>query len=531
MSFRFTAVCKGSLFALAIVCGASVVAQAQPGGGTSSGGALGKAGASMKLGVKKPVRTTTKPKTGTRPTGPDNSAQLEDALSLADDARQAGRDEAAERGYLLASKLVPSDPRPYLGLGHIYYNQKKYPDAERFYARAASLSRGDSEPLARLAFTYSEMQRLDEAVAAARRSVTAEPDDYYGYLALGYVLSLRKNYGEAETAYRKAVSLAPQPLVVLHSELVRIFGEQRRYTDAAIEAKRAVDIDPKDSSARFSYALMLQKLGQLVPSAEQYLEASKLNPKDSSPHSNVGLIYYMTERFTAARQHWSSAVSLGSTYTPDRIGILILDGRLAEAQIQLEDYTRKTPDDEDGWLMLGDVYRALGNDSGARVTDARAAQIAPEYVGLKRPNLKSLRSSGTSSTANNSQWSNTPTTNSPTSGSPASDVYIRQSYMAKNNNGKPGEPTMSFVPADRTIFCVLDLNTARAGTQVRFVWKTVQIEGSQNEEIKTVEYVTKPLEDKVQGNLSLPRDWPTGTYKVEIYLNGTLAKTINYRVV
>lgn len=526
MSFRFTGVCKGSLFALAIIFGASVVAQAQAGGGTTSGAAAGSA---VKVG-KKPIRTPIRPKPGTRPTGPDNSAQLEDALSLADDARQAGRDEAAERGYLLASRLVPSDPRPYLGLGYIYYGQKKYPDAERFYARAASLSRGDSEPLARLAFTYSEMQRMDEAVAAARRAVTAEPDDYYAYLALGYVLSLRKSYVESETAYRKSVSLAPQPQIVLHTELVRILGEQRRYADAAIEAKKAVDIDPKSSSLHFSYALMLQKLGQLVPSAEQYLEASRLDPKDSSSHSNVGLIYYMTERFTAARQHWSSAVSLGSTYPPDRIGILILDGKLAEAQTQLEDYTRKTPDDEDGWLMLGDVYRALGNDSGARVTDARAAQIAPEYVGLKRPNLKNLRSGPVSTSSNNTQWSNIPSTNSPT-GSPATDVFIKQSYMAKNNNGKPGEPTMSFVPGDRTIFCVLDLNTARAGTKVRFVWKTVEIEGSRNEEIKTVDYVTKPLEDKVQGNLSLPRDWPAGTYKVEIYLNGILAKTINYRVV
>ena len=64
---------------------------------------------------------------------------------------------------------------------------------------------------------------------------------------------------------------------------------------------------------------------------------------------------------------------------------MIIDGKLAEAQTQLEDYTKKTPEDEDGWLMLGDVYRALGNDSAARVTDARAAQIAPEYAGSSGP--------------------------------------------------------------------------------------------------------------------------------------------------
>ncbi|HJZ81510.1 MAG TPA: tetratricopeptide repeat protein, partial [Pyrinomonadaceae bacterium] len=428
------------LFSLAIILGGyAVTTQAQHGSGAGGGivgGAAANAGATMKLPSKKPPRTTTgntiKPRTGgptTKPTQPDNSAQMEDALSLADDARQAGRNEAAERGYQLASKLAPNDPRPYLGLGHIYYNQKKYPDAEKFYARAATLAKGDSEPYARLAFTYAEMERLDDALVAGRRAVTAQPENYYGYLALGYVLSLRKSYAEAESTYRKSVSLAPQPLVVLHLELVRILSDQRRYAEAVIEAKKAVDADPKDFSAHFNNALMLQKLGRLVPSSQEYLEAIKLSPKDSSPHSNVGLIYYMTENFAAARQHWAAAVDLGTTYPPDGIGLLILDGKFTEAQSRLEDYTKKTPEDEDGWLMLGDVYRALGNDSAARVTDARAAQIAPEYVGLKRPNLKNLRKDSSSS----SSWTQSPSTGS------SAEVFIQRVHLARNNNGRPGE--------------------------------------------------------------------------------------------
>lgn len=523
MKIRFIRFGKTPLVILAIIIGGSIsAALGQPHGGVIGGGISGPvAGSTMKLPAKKttrPTGTATK-KPGAKTTAPDNSAQLEDALSLADDARQAGRDEAAERGYLLAAKLVPGDPRPYLGLGHIYYNQKKYPDAEKFYTRAAVLARGDSEPYARLAFTYSDMKRFEDAVAAARRSVAAQPDNYYGYLALGYVLSLRHEYAEAETAYRKSVSLAPQPLIVLHSELVRILGQQRRYADALTEAKKEVDIDPKSFSARFDYAIMLQKLGQLGPSAQQYLEAIKLNPKDGAPHSNVGLIYYMTEDFSSAREHWSAAVSLGSTYEPDQIGLSILDGRLTEAQARLEDYTRKSSDDEDGWLMLGDVYRALGNDSAARVTDTRAAQIAPEYVGLKRPNLKHLRPGG-------SDWTSSPSN----SARSAREFSIQKVYMAKDDNGSPGAAALSFAPADRTIFCVVELNVAKAGTQVRFVWKTVEIEGSRDEEIKTVEYTTKPLEEKIQGNLTLPRDWPAGTYKVDIYVNGTFSKTINYKV-
>jgi len=503
------------LIMLFILGGSVALVRAQPSGGGVAGGAANVSG-TMKLPAGKATRTTTKPRTGTQPKTPDNSAQVQDALSLADDARQAGRTEAAERGYQLAAKLAPNDPRPYVGLGHLYYNQKRFPDAEKNYAHAATLARGDSEPYARLAFTYSEMKRLPEALSAARRAVAAQPDNYYGYLALGYVLSLQENYAEAETAYRKSVSLTPQPLLVLHAELVRILSAQRRYTDALTEAKKEVDIDPKNFSARFDYAVMLQKLGRLVPSSEQYLEAIKLSPKGSAAHSNVGLIYYMTENFAAAREHWSAAITLGTTYDPDRIGLMILDGRLADARRELEAYTQKTPDDEDGWLMLGDVYRALGDDSKARVTDARAAQIAPEYVGLRRPNLRTVSTSshGPDSGNSSSSWG----------------VQIVRGYMARNYPAASTDLTNRFVPGDRTVYCIVELNQARAGSLVRFVWKTVQIADSQNEVIKTVDYTTKAGESEVHGNLTLPRDWPRGTYKTEVYLNNTLAKTINWSV-
>jgi ankyrin repeat protein/Flp pilus assembly protein TadD len=400
MTILFPPIRRAFILAFAIsLCGSIAVINAQHGSG-AGGGVIGGAGAGgvMKLPAKKVVRTTPpRPRPGTRTPVADNSGQLDDALSLADDARQHERYDAAERGYQLAAKLAPTDPRPYLGLGHSYYSQKKFVEAERSYARAATLGRGDSEPFARLAFTYSELHRPDDALAAAHRSVAAQPDNYYGYLSLGYVLSLRRSYAEAEAAYRKAITLTPQPLVVLHLELVRVLSDQRRYTDASIEAKKAIDIDPKDFSARFNYALMLQKLGQLTLSAQQYLEAIKLNDKDGSPHSNIGLIYYMTENFTEARNHWTLAVNLGSTYAPDRIGLLVIDGRFSEARTQLEEYTQKNGDDEDGWLMLGDVYRALNEDSRARVTDARAAQIAPEYVGLRRPDLRKLAGRSSSS--------------------------------------------------------------------------------------------------------------------------------------
>ena len=110
------------------------------------------------------------------------------------------------------------------------------------------------------------------------------------------------------------------------------------------------------------------------------------------------------------------------------------------------------------------------------------------------------------------------------------DVYVTKIYMAKDDGGKPGDETTSFAPDDRTVHCVIELNKAKKGTKVRFIWKAADVQGSKNEEIKTIDYTTNSFENKVRGHLTLPRDWPTGKYRVEVYINDDLDKTIDYTI-
>ena len=110
------------------------------------------------------------------------------------------------------------------------------------------------------------------------------------------------------------------------------------------------------------------------------------------------------------------------------------------------------------------------------------------------------------------------------------DVFVERIYMAKDDNGKPGDETESFAPGDRTSHCVIELYKAKKGTAVKFIWKAVDVAGSRNEEIKTIDYSTNSFENKVRGHLTLPKDWPTGKYRVEVYINSGLDKTIDYTI-
>ena len=133
-----------------------------------------------------------------------------------------------------------------------------------------------------------------------------------------------------------------------------------------------------------------------------------------------------------------------------------------------------------------------------------------------------------SKNTNSNSNSNSSTSSEPDLGS---GQAIEEIHMAKDDgNGKPGAETDSFEPGDRTIHCVTTLKSAKAGTQMKFSWWIVDAGGSKDEKIKDIDYTTGALENVIHGHLSLPKDWPVGKYKVRIYVNGELDRTLFYSV-
>jgi hypothetical protein len=112
-----------------------------------------------------------------------------------------------------------------------------------------------------------------------------------------------------------------------------------------------------------------------------------------------------------------------------------------------------------------------------------------------------------------------------------SGTFIKEIHMAKDNGrGAPGDKTDSFAPDDRTIHSVATLKESKAGTQMMFSWWIVDADGTKNKKFKDIDYTTGALENVVHGHLTAPKDWPPGKYKVQVYVNGNLDKTIGYTV-
>lgn len=129
-------------------------------------------------------------------------------------------------------------------------------------------------------------------------------------------------------------------------------------------------------------------------------------------------------------------------------------------------------------------------------------------------------------TSNNRNTNNSNGSNRPAN----AEIYVDTVHMAKDDNGDAGALTTSFAPSDRTVHVVIGLNKAKAGTQVKVVWIADDVEGAKSKELKTLDYTTTAFDKTIPGYLKWSQDWPRGAYKVEIYINGVLDKTINYTV-
>jgi hypothetical protein len=145
-------------------------------------------------------------------------------------------------------------------------------------------------------------------------------------------------------------------------------------------------------------------------------------------------------------------------------------------------------------------------------------------------NMSKNGNNNNSNNSNSNSNSNNKNSNTATNRAANADVYIDKISMAKDKGGEPGDTTTSFEPGDRTIHCVINLNKAKGGTTIKFVWKAIDVSGVQSGDLTTVDYTTKSFENLVHSHLTRPSDWPTGSYGVDVFINGALDKTIKYTI-
>jgi hypothetical protein len=117
-----------------------------------------------------------------------------------------------------------------------------------------------------------------------------------------------------------------------------------------------------------------------------------------------------------------------------------------------------------------------------------------------------------------------------------STANISNAVLAKDVKGDkfdPIDPTSTFATDQPVIHLVVTLKNAPSDTGVKATWTAVDVgDAAPANTVIDESEITMDGSGNVHFTLSQPSSgvWPEGKYKVDIYLNGKLAKTLEFSV-
>jgi tetratricopeptide (TPR) repeat protein len=305
--------------------------------------------------ASKPVSATTKPTRASTARASVSAAALEDriedSLAKGNEFRDSRRFAEAQSAYESVLKFKPNDARAAYGLGNI----------------------------------YSDQQRWEEAESSYRNAVEWNPSNVDALVALSVVLvqprsgaSNAKRFADAEMFARRAVQLEPRNAVAWDRLGVALQARGLFNNETEHAYRRAVELDPQFPVAYAHLARVLNRMDRRDEAAPLYEKATTL-AKDPA---TLNLI---AESLQAEQQWENSGPVLKRALELDGRNptALLLMGRMLvafkryqEAEPYLKTATQVSPRAFQPFNLLGRVYLALDRNEEAEETYERAAGFA-----------------------------------------------------------------------------------------------------------------------------------------------------------
>ena len=193
---------------------------------------------------------------------------------------------------------------------------------------------------------------LKKSVELFQRAIVADPNYALAYAGLADTYNVATGYGTviqpkqafalADQASRKALEL-DDTLSEAHNARAITLTNQLKWSEAEGEFRRAIGLNPNDSSAHYFYAfLYLMPQNRIEDSLEEFRTALSLDPLSGIMNVNYALTLMVARRSPEAISHMQKLLERDPSFSPAHFylsQIYVSNERYAEAVSELQKTT------------------------------------------------------------------------------------------------------------------------------------------------------------------------------------------------
>jgi len=291
---------------------------------------------------------------------------------------QMGDVESAEREFREVLKVAPQFSNAWSSLALVYLKKQHYSEAIEYYKKAIEFDRYNAEAHLYLGIAYMETHSLELAETELRTAVSLFPLNSNARNALGKLYLDEGRSAEAKEQFRQSVEIEPN--MMGYGRLGLIHWREGDVKLAEQEWREALRLAPNDSSISNNLGLVCTNQGRYTEAVSFFHKAIELKPDDPSPHLNLGIAYGRTGQNASAETEFRTALSLSPQKfeARNRLGMIYLNaGRLDEAEEQFRLSVKTQPNDS-GYSGLGETYLRRGDIGSAERAFHSATSLNPE---------------------------------------------------------------------------------------------------------------------------------------------------------
>ncbi len=205
------------------------------------------------------------------------------------------RDYAMAEKYLnMAIQLDPNEPINHYNLGIVYTQLKQFEKALAEFKAAESSGAHEEKLLEGLSEAYASLERYDESIAVLER---LQPVQNRNIAIIARLAELYYRKGDLDTAfeYYKQITVyepVSENARVAYANMGNIRDDQHRYEDAIGFYKKALAIDPEDSSTLYNLGIAYKHAGKPELAVAAFNDAAQYNSDNPKPRLAIADLYY-----------------------------------------------------------------------------------------------------------------------------------------------------------------------------------------------------------------------------------------------